>query len=85
MIYSVPLETLYYSSGCMAEYSKDSSEVILRFIRQRVNTAFSGNLKSEFLRDSNNAPVYKMNLPSKLERLTIREPKKILMVEDLLR
>ena len=74
IVYSVPLETMYYSSGCDAIYSKDSTEITLHFIRQRINTAFSGNLKSDLIRDKNGRIVYIIKFPDKIKKVTIVDP-----------
>jgi hypothetical protein len=71
IIYSIPLETLYYSSGYDISYNNDSSEATLGFIRQRINTRFSGSLKSEFIRQ-NDQLNYLIRLPRKVENVYTR-------------
>lgn len=72
--YSVPLETLYYSSGCDVKYNADSTEIILRFIRQKINTKFSGNLESNIVRDSENNINHIIKFPDKAKKISLKEP-----------
>ncbi len=67
LIYRIPLETLYYSSGCDASYASDSSEVRLKFIRQSINTPFDCNLKSD-MGYINLRQIYKLTLPAKVTK-----------------
>jgi hypothetical protein len=72
LVYRAPMETLYYSSGCDAAYNGDSSEVHLKFIHQRINTEFEGNLKSR-MTYSNNQLNYTLSLPSKVKQAYIND------------
>lgn len=49
--YSVPLETMYYSSGIDFVYNKDCNQVVIKVVRQRINTNPKVMLQSVLFRD----------------------------------
>lgn len=49
--YRVPLETMYYSSGIDFVYNKDCSQVVIKVVRQRINTSPKVMLQSVLSRD----------------------------------
>lgn len=49
--YSVPLETMYYSSGIDFVYNKDCNQVVIKVVRQRINTNPKVMLQSVLSRD----------------------------------
>ena len=71
--YTVPLETLYFSSGCVTLYNRDTTKVTLRFIRQKNNSKFYGDLKSELVSDKNKI-YYLIQLPKSIKRINIITP-----------
>lgn len=77
--YTVPLETLFFSSGCEAAYSQDSTKVTLKFIRQKINTPFYGNLKSNLIHNDIKIS-YILRLPKNVLRVTILYPQRAIVI-----
>ena len=67
------METLYFSSGCKSEYNLDSTVCSLKVIRQKINTAFNGNLKSKY--STKYEPIYYEVCLSKKTRYIVLDQK----------
>src|SRR5258708_28334905 len=67
VVYSIPLETLFYSSGCDISFNNDSSEAKLWFIKQKINTPFRGGIKSKIY-DQKGSLSYVIVIPGKTRK-----------------
>ena len=74
LYYTVPLETIYYSSGIDLYENKITNQNKIRFVRQKINSKIKVNFKSELITNKNILSslsfkfyVYKIIVPIKFK------------------
>lgn len=88
--YGVPLETLYFNSGVDCFYNTDTTEIIIKFVRQKINNKPIAMYSSDLLRNLQDTNLinkfgkngYLVKLPFYKQLKNDNELEKLLIIEN---